>query len=302
MSYLPLDIYTLILDDLDQVKDVDTLRCLSRCCSDLRPLSQRKLFHTIDLNYTTSTAKFQNHIIRLNAVLESSPCIADYVRSFKLQYFPPEIITPAHSSLIAGLGRILSGLHHVKAFSWHAFGISTFVDWVSFCANDGCQGFSQAILGILPSLTCLKIINIAWFPYDVMISRNVMLDVSEYRSRITSLTAVPDNNCDRRNTKNPTPPPRIRNYAIGSVWWPRKLEESWIEGVRCLHSANSPLPPFDFTHLQTLQVTWQGKESQPVTDTEGIMKCASTLKEFTCIGAQLTCTHPYLTSKADSAS
>lgn len=290
MVYLPYDVFTYILNELDRVKDIATLRSLSTCCSDFRPIAQRKIFHTLDLKYYTRTRQNMNQIIRLQAVLQSSPCIADYVRSFEFCYLK-EDMTVVPSSPIVRLGTILAMLHHVKALVWLAYGVG-FLDWVSFHARDVYQNLSQAILGVLPNLIFLKIEKVKRFPLNIMARSNVLLDITENSYLSISLAVVPDINCDGSDTHNSSPYPRIRNYRIGRRLWPRKLEESRIEGVQCLHSIDPPMPPFDFGHLQSLEVTWKGQgqgDFPSRIDTEKIMNCTSTLKEFTCIGAQLSC-------------
>ena len=107
-----------------------------------------------------------------------------------------------------------------------------------------------------------------------------MLDISEDRRLNISLAVVPETNGHGYGTKNCSPYPRIRNYHIGRLEWPRELEKSGIEGVQCLHSVNPPFVPFDFTYIQGLQVTWEESRSQ--LDTEKIVRCAVMLKEFTC--------------------
>ena len=287
MSYLPFDISTQILDQLDHVEDVDTLRSFSLSCSDLRAPSQRKLFHTIDLKRCIRTG-FRQHpkqILRLRAILKSSPWIADYVRSFEFCLLREHFIS-GPSLIVARLGKILARLHHVTSLVWLVVGMDT-LDWVSFCANDGRRYLWQAILGVLPRLIFLKIDKIGRFPLNIMTRRHVVLDVTEDSRLNISLAVVPENIGNGYGTKSRSPYPRIRNYHIGRLEWPRELEKSGIEGVQCLHSVDPPFVQFDFEYIRDLQVTWD--EGRSLLDTEKIMSCAVMLKEFTCIGAQIIC-------------
>ena len=89
-----------------------------------------------------------------------------------------------------------------------------------------------------------------------MASGNVVLDVTEDTSCTISLAVVPDkvNDCNGSDAEKSSPSFRIWHYNIGRILWARELKESEIEGVHCLHSVDPPLPPFDFSGLQTLQV------------------------------------------------
>ncbi|KIM42608.1 hypothetical protein M413DRAFT_408501 [Hebeloma cylindrosporum] len=270
--------------------DVDTLRSLSLCCSDLRLLSQRRIFHTVDIKHYHRDLQSLKKILRLHAVLQSSPRIADYVRAFEFCFLRDDI-TPGPASTITKVGAILSRLHRVKALVWIA-SVNGSLDWVSFCANDTYKDLAQAILGVLPNLTFLKIDKIQRFPLDMMAGGNVLLDVTEDTSYTISLAIVSNNDCDwnGRDATSLSPCIRIRHYNIGHNLWPRELKEHEIESVNCLRSFHPPLPPFDFSHLQTLQVTWQGSGagSRCVKDTQKIINCTVRLKEFTCAGCSFT--------------
>jgi hypothetical protein len=145
------------------------------------------------------------------------------------------IVDLVSSSPIARFGTILAILHHVKALIWLAYRVG-FLDWVSFCSSDVYQSLSQAILGVIPSLTFLKIDKIKRFPLNIMASRNVLFDVTENSYPDISLTIVPDVNGDESDTRNFSPYPRIQNYHIGSMVW---LQAGGIPHRR------RAVPPFD---------------------------------------------------------
>ena len=278
MAYLPPDVFTHILDELDPEEDVDTLRSLSLCCSDLRPISQRKIFYWIYLNNSPRNRQYLNKILRFLAVLQSSPWIADYVRHFTFCFLPEDLV-PGPLSTVSILGMILSKLRHVKSLALYAW---CDLDWEEFYHNDANQDLSQAILGVLPSLIFLEIRGVTRFPLHIMARRNVVFDITENATSLAT-RAIPDNNFSRSDTQNPIPFLQIRNYYIGYSAWP------CLDGSvrRCLYSAvDPPFFPFDFSRLQHLRVRWQEIDKpQSVIDTGNIMNFAPMLKEFTCEGA-----------------
>ncbi|KIM42613.1 hypothetical protein M413DRAFT_444314 [Hebeloma cylindrosporum] len=291
MPNLSFDVVTYILNHLDPPDDVDTLRSLSLCCSDFRPLSQRRLFHTVNLKHYRRTREEFDKIARLLAVLNSRPRIADYVRSFTFCLLPEDLdLVWGPFSTATMLSMILPMLHQVKSVEWVSFSLGV-LDWEKFCASDANQELSQAILGVLPSLTSMHLSGtvLRQFPFHLMAGRNVLFDATEDAWGLL-LTVVPDDNPMGSDNHNHTPCLRIRNYDISDGDWPDSLSEE----------SEGPFPrfldlPFDFSHLQGLRVKWRVQDGlRPVIGTEKIMSCASMLKELTCIvPAVFTCTSTF---------
>ena len=187
---LPVEIFSEIIQNLDDRLDKSTIHSLSRCCLLLVPLCQCRIFHTI---LWDSSGKYMDptethaKMMRLEENFRWSPHLATYVRS--LEIWLPDSRTSAtpHPRFFQLLSKITPSLTHVQMLKIFGTDIhskdESYADWtlIRESLDPDAQDSGIAIEKLLVGehLRHLETRGILKFPFTLFMDRCRVVDVTD---------------------------------------------------------------------------------------------------------------------------
>jgi len=288
METFPLDIYSLIVEELDSNQDHETLRSLSACCHRLSPLCRRRIFRAIGFEMWPDNLP---KLSRLESAFKNSPHLGFYVRSVNISFQSAmeRKLAPIYSALTS----ILSNMHRLETMDlyWNSRGIG---DWTALNSNTTRHKFFAEIHRILQTrnLMHLGIRYINHFPLELVTTHSKVIDLAEvdcYCFDVDIIESSPSVVEVSSQSPEPIQYPVIRNFSLGGIAWPRIMSEIVINGQTLLHTPPS-MPPFDFSQVKRLSVQWDCEQDR--LQTEKILGNARTIHSLSLKGSRIIFNFP----------
>ena len=260
METFPLDIYSIIVEELASTQDHETLCSLSASCHCLSPLCQRRIFCVIGFEiWPNNLPKFS----RLESAFNNSPHLGFYVHSVKISF--QSAIERKLAPIYSMLTSILSKMHRLQTMDlyWNSRGIG---DWTALNSNTTRHKFCVEIHRILQTrnLMHLGIRYINRFPLKLVTTHSKVIDLAEvdcYCFDVDIIERSPSVVEVSSQSTKPIQYPVIRNFSLGGIAWPRIMSEIVVNGQTLLHIPPS-VPPFDFSQVKGLSVQWDCEQDR----------------------------------------
>lgn len=258
---LPVDIFSEIIQNLDDLVDKSTIHSLSRCSLSLLPLCQRRIFHTIFLDSSgryADPAETHAKMMRLEENFRSSPYLATYVRSFEIWLPDGGGYSAPHSRFFQLLSKIAPSLTHVQKLKVYGADIhskdASYVDWtlIRGSSDPDIQDSGIAIEKLLVGghLRHLETRGILGFPFTLFLDRCRVVDVTDDRAHTISIHGVEM----FRDASLSNVISSVRRYTLSHVECTDRMMS--VVGT-CAHEENHSKPlPLNFTKMTTLTVAW----------------------------------------------
>ncbi|PPQ86994.1 hypothetical protein CVT26_005460, partial [Gymnopilus dilepis] len=277
---LPLDILATIIESLSPSlpADLHSLRSLALSSRLLTPLCQRVIFKRIDLRnryrrrYKPGIGSGGGvSLIKAFAELvssESSRHIGAYVLHLSYQAHDADIA----DGTLAQLSTILSSLPSLRSlhFSWIVPGNRTF-DFNTLITDpdSSTKLFRDALESQLRSahLLQLTVPNMRNFPFSSFVDKAAVVDLVEEAPFSVQISIV-----SPKPTPCLQPSIHLRQYALGSISWPRRILDVSIAGQTCLRPPSVGIPALDVSSTKSALICV--KEQINVVEAEKVLRCA----------------------------
>ncbi|KAF8957049.1 hypothetical protein BDZ97DRAFT_1924888 [Flammula alnicola] len=274
----PLDVYTLIVEQVAAFPfPSKSLAALSLARRDFRPLCQRQIFYTVNINTApyaysyyggrTSGKKRMEDFMKL---LKDSPHLADYIRDLGFSLVTRDVDNPNLAF------QFLSKLHNIRKFqlTCHAYlgsynpaddKLPPTFDWQKFDSD-----LAASLLGIIqsPNLRSLGLKGFNHFPSQALFSlkaSTLLVDLSIEFLHMDANGACPRNDEDSSR-------PQIKKYRVGAHC--DQVAKAFLGGPEGEQSV------FDFSHLEKLSFEWLRQAD--VDAVKAIMQSARRIQDLQC--------------------
>ncbi|KIM42559.1 hypothetical protein M413DRAFT_26599 [Hebeloma cylindrosporum] len=282
---LPVEIFSEIIQNLDDLLDKSTIHSLSRCCLLLAPLCQRRIFHTIKLD---SSHKAYVKMVRLDESFIRSPHLATYVHSFEI-YLRDERYDLPHPRSFRILSKISSVLTHLQILKmvgadivvengWFA---NSYFDWTliteSLDPDKQDTGIAVEKLLVGERLRHLEVGGVLNFPFTTFLRRCQVVDLVDDRPHTIAIRAL-EMFGDASYSSSIT---SVQSYTLSRTdrkFTSRSLKQDQDPPTRL---------QLNFTKLSTLTVTCN--TDRDIRETESLILLGRSIETLSITGEQNVC-------------
>ncbi|KAF8957050.1 hypothetical protein BDZ97DRAFT_2062483 [Flammula alnicola] len=277
----PPDVYTVIVEQVaafpSPSKSLSALVALSLASRSFRPLCQRQIFYTVNINTALYTYSYYGRRISgkkrmedFMELLKDSPHLADYIRDLGFSLVSRDVDNP-------GLAfQFLSKLHCIRKFQLTCNAClisynpadeklpSTF-DWRKIDSD-----LAATLLGIIqsPSLRSLGLEGFNHFPSQALFSlktSTLLVDLSIDFLHMDAEGACPRNDDDSSR-------PQIKKYRVGAYC--DQVATAFLGGPEGEQAV------FDFSHVEKLSFEWLRQADADAA--KAIMQSARRIQDLQC--------------------
>ena len=289
---IPVEIFSEIMQYLDDILDESTIHSLSRCCLLLVPLCQPRIYRRIRLdsaNTYLEPLKTHTKMMRLEENFKSSPHLATYVRSFEIWLWDGWISNRPHPGFFHLLSKITARLAHVRTLmiygtEIHSKSNQPYVDWKQITGNldPDIQDTGIAIEKMLVGerLRYLETRGILNFPFTRFLERCRVVELTDGRAHNIAICAV-------EMFRDPTlsnATPSVRSYTLSRIVCMDRRIMAGIE-TACAHARNPSGPlSVNLSTMTTLTVTWN--KDYDIKETKKLILLGRSIEILSIIGEE----------------